>query len=186
MKFKCRPLAIPDVMELTPRAIEDSRGYFSETYNSRDFDELGIKLSFVQDNQSFSQDKFTLRGLHFQMPPYAQDKLVRVIKGTILDIAVDLRKSSPTFGKWVSLELSAHARNQLLVPIGFAHGFLTLEPETEVLYKVTNYYSQAHDAGIRWNDSFIGIEWGLGKTQPHLSHKDASLPFLKAVENPFT
>src|SRR5262249_52306277 len=151
--------AIPEVKVLLPRTFGDTRGNFSETYNTARFGEHGIKLNFVQDNQSWSASLGTVRGLHFQSPPKAQDKLVRVIRGRALDVALDLRRPSPAYGKWVAEELSAKNRKQFLIPAGFAHGFCTLEPDTEVFYKVTDYYSPAHDFGIAWNDPDLAIAW---------------------------
>jgi dTDP-4-dehydrorhamnose 3,5-epimerase len=167
------PTAIPDVKVLLPKAFGDARGTFSETYNAARFAEHGIKLNFVQDNQSWSAQPGTIRGLHFQSPPKAQDKLVRVVHGRILDVAVDLRRSSPTYGRWVAEELSSENRKQLLVPIGFAHGFCTLEPDTEVLYKVTDYYSPANDLGLAWDDPDLGITWPIKPGEAILSDKDA-------------
>lgn len=138
-----RSLGIDGVFEISPRKFGDDRGFFSETYNAKSFVEAGIDLTFVQDNHSYSVAKGVVRGLHYQLPPFAQDKLVRVTRGAILDVAVDIRKSSPTFGKWVALEVSAEKWNQILVPKGFAHGFMTLVENTEVIYKVTDYYSRS-------------------------------------------
>ena len=173
--------ALDGVVILSPKKFGDSRGFFSETYNRKTLAEIGIDLEFVQDNHSLSAEVGVVRGLHFQSPPFAQDKLVRVVKGRILDVAVDLRRSSPTFKQHVAVELSDQAWNQLLVPIGFAHGFVTLEPNTEVIYKVTNYYSPANDLGIRWNDPSLGINWPVAPDQAVLSAKDAALPFLDQV-----
>ncbi|KQT85127.1 dTDP-4-dehydrorhamnose 3,5-epimerase [Aurantimonas sp. Leaf443] len=178
-----RPLDIPDVLEITPRKFGDDRGFFSETFNRERMRQAGIDLDWMQDNQSLSAEPFTLRGLHFQTPPVAQDKLVRVLKGRILDVAVDIRRGSPTFAKWVALELSAAAFNQILVPKGFAHGFLTLEPDTEVLYKVSAPYSAEHDRSIRFDDATFGVDWPLGGRMPVLSQKDADAPTF--VETPF-
>ncbi|MCE7027790.1 dTDP-4-dehydrorhamnose 3,5-epimerase [Jiella avicenniae] len=180
------PLAIPEVLEIKPRKFGDDRGFFSETYNAQRFADAGVSMPFVQDNQSFSAAKFTLRGLHYQTPPFAQDKLVRVLKGAILDVAVDIRHGSPTFGQWVALEVSAKAFNQILVPKGFAHGFLTLEPDTEVFYKVSAPYSGDHDRGIRWDDPEIGVEWPLGGEAPILSDKDKVAPTLSETPVIFT
>jgi dTDP-4-dehydrorhamnose 3,5-epimerase len=179
-------LAIPDVLEIKPKKFGDDRGFFAETYNAERFTEAGITMGWVQDNQSLSAAQFTLRGLHYQTPPFAQDKLVRVLKGSILDVAVDIRKGSPTFGQWVSLVVSAAAFNQILVPKGFAHGFLTLEPATEVYYKVSAPYSAANDRGIRWDDPSIGIDWPLDGATPLLSDKDRVAPTLAEVESAFT
>ncbi|MBO0661030.1 dTDP-4-dehydrorhamnose 3,5-epimerase [Jiella sp. MQZ9-1] len=180
------PLAIPDVLEIKPRKFGDDRGFFSETYNAQRFAEAGLSMPFVQDNQSFSAARLTLRGLHYQTPPFAQDKLVRVLKGAILDVAVDIRHGSPTFGAWVALHVSAKAFNQILVPKGFAHGFLTLEPDTEVFYKVSAPYSGEHDRGIRWDDPQIGIDWPLDGGTPVLSDKDAVAPTLEETPVIFT
>lgn len=172
------PLNIADVLEIRPKKFGDARGFFSETYNAARFSEAGISLTFVQDNHSFSAAKGVLRGLHYQLPPFAQDKLVRVVKGSILDVAVDIRRSSPTFGKWVSLVVSASGWNQILVPKGFAHGFVTLEENTEVTYKVTDYYSPDHDRNIRFDDPAIGIEWPIPASDVQLSEKDAKAPLM--------
>lgn len=173
-----QPTAIPDVKILTPKRFDDERGFFSEVYNRRRFEELGLDLDFVQDNHSFSARAGTIRGLHFQSPPFAQSKFVRVTRGRVLDVAVDLRRSSPTFGRHVAVELSAANWRQLLVPVGFAHGFCSLEPDTEVLYKVTNYYSAAHDHGIAFDDPALGIEWRVPSSEAILSDKDRKLPPL--------
>jgi dTDP-4-dehydrorhamnose 3,5-epimerase len=157
----------------------DHRGFFSETYKKQEFAEAGIDLDFVQDNHSLSAEKGTIRGLHFQMPPFAQDKLVRVTRGRILDVAVDLRRASPTCGRWAVAEISAQEWNQILVPIGFAHAFCTLEPDTEVIYKVTNYYSPAHERGLLWNDPDLGIPWPVTSEDAVLSDKDLKLPLMK-------
>ena len=170
--------AIPDVKILTPKRFDDGRGFFSEVYNRKRYEDAGVKLDFVQDNHSLSEQAGTIRGLHFQTAPFAQDKLVRVVRGRILDVAVDLRKSSPTFGRHVAVELSAENWRQLLVPIGFAHGFCTLEPDTEVFYKVTNYYSAAHDRGIAFDDPTLGIEWPIATSDAVLSDKDRKHPRL--------
>lgn len=174
-------LAIPDIKIIRPRKFGDHRGFFSETYNRRVFDDAGINLDFVQDNHSFSSQRGTLRGLHFQLPPFAQDKLVRVVRGSILDVAVDLRHGSPTFGKHVSAVISAQEWNQILVPSGFAHGILTLEPDTELIYKVTNYYSAAHDRGLLWNDPSLGIDWPIKEGEVVLSEKDRAQPTLNEL-----
>ena len=170
--------AIPGVKIITPKKFGDRRGFFSETYNRRAAAEAGIHLEFVQDNHSLSADVGTIRGLHFQSAPFAQDKLVRAPRGRILDVAVDLRRSSPTFGRHVAVELSAENWRQLLVPVGFAHGFCTLEPDTEVFYKVTSYYSPAHDHGLAFDDPALGIAWPVDATKAILSDKDRRLPRL--------
>lgn len=177
--------AIPDVKVLLPKSFADVRGAFSETFNAARFAEHGIKLDFVQDNQSWSAQAGTIRGLHFQSPPRAQAKLVRVVRGRILDIAVDLRRASPTYGRWVSEELSAQNRKQLLVPVGFAHGFCTLEPDTEVFYKVTDYYSPAHDLGIAWDDPDLAIAWPVPREKAMVSEKDARQPAFSSVSGHF-
>ncbi|MEX6509166.1 dTDP-4-dehydrorhamnose 3,5-epimerase [Jiella sp. M17.18] len=171
-------LAIPDVLVLTCPRHGDDRGFFSETYNRNRFAEAGIAMEFVQDNHSLSAEPGTVRGLHFQTPPFAQDKLVRVVRGAILDVAVDLRTGSPTYGQHVSAVISAKAWNQILVPIGFAHGFVTLEPDTEVVYKVSNVYSPEHDKGLLWNDPALGIDWGVSEAAAILSAKDKVQPRL--------
>jgi dTDP-4-dehydrorhamnose 3,5-epimerase len=180
-----RPLALDGVLELTPKRYGDHRGFFSETYKASAWAEAGVAVTFVQDNQSFSRAPFTLRGLHFQSPPPAQDKLVRVARGRIWDVAVDLRRGSPTFSAWVAVEISAEKGNQLLVPKGFAHGLLTLEPDCEVVYKTSAEFSPAHDVGVAWDDPTIGVEWPLNGARPVLSEKDAKLPRLAEIEIPF-
>lgn len=179
-------LEILDVKILTPKRFGDARGFFSETYNKAALAEHGLDLDFVQDNHSMSQAIGVLRGLHFQTPPFAQDKLVRVVKGRIFDVAVDIRRGSPTFGKWVGAEISADAWNQILVPAGFAHGFVTLEPDTEVIYKVTAPYAPDHDKGIAWNDPSIAIDWPLNGIEPTLSDKDTKHPALADLPPYFT
>lgn len=170
---------------LTPARFADDRGWFSETYSARKFKGAGLDIDFVQDNQSLSRQIGTIRGLHFQAPPFAQGKLVRVLKGRILDVAIDIRRGSPTYGHYVEAELSAENGAQLYVPVGYAHGFITREPDTEVLYKVTNYYDRASEGGLIWNDARIGIDWDLGGTEPVLSAKDVVLPGLDAFDSPF-
>ncbi|WP_457580264.1 dTDP-4-dehydrorhamnose 3,5-epimerase [Ensifer canadensis] len=164
----------------------DERGWFSETYNESAFSQRGISDRFVQDNHSLSVPVGTLRGLHFQTPPFAQAKLVRCIRGRIFDVAVDIRRASPTFGQWVGAELSAENGNQLYVPVGFAHGFVTLEPSAEVTYKVSNVYSPENDGGVRWNDAQIGVNWPLPEgIAPTLSAKDEHQPLLRDFDSPF-
>jgi dTDP-4-dehydrorhamnose 3,5-epimerase len=169
-------LPIPEVKVLHPKRHGDSRGFFSETYSQSALTQQGIDLVFVQDNHSFSAEKGTVRGLHFQSPPYAQDKLVRVTKGAILDVVVDIRVGSPTYGHHVTAEISAKDWTQILVPIGFAHGLITLEPDTEILYKVTAPYAPNHDMGIQWNDPDLAINWPVPEAEAHLSDKDLRLP----------
>jgi dTDP-4-dehydrorhamnose 3,5-epimerase len=172
-------LDIPDVKVIRPKKFGDHRGFFSETYSRKAFEAAGLHYDFVQDNQSLSAEVGTIRGLHFQTPPFAQDKLLRVVRGAVFDVAVDLRRDSPTFGKHVSAVISAAEWNQILVPIGFAHGFCTLEPDTEVIYKVTNYYAPANDKGLLWNDPDLGIAWPEAAQDPKLSDKDKIQPRLK-------
>jgi dTDP-4-dehydrorhamnose 3,5-epimerase len=170
---------------ITPKRHGDDRGFFSEVYNQKTFQAAGLNYDFVQDNHSLSRDVGTIRGLHFQTPPFAQDKLVRVAKGRILDVAVDLRRASVTFGRHVAIELSAESWRQLLVPIGFAHGFCTLEPDTEVLYKVTNFYSAAHDRGLAFDDADLGVAWPVPAASAHLSEKDRKWPRLRDLIDVF-
>lgn len=179
-------LEIPDVKIITPKRFGDHRGFFSETYSKPAFEAAGLQLDFVQDNQSLSVDVGVLRGLHFQVPPFAQDKLLRVIRGRIFDVAVDIRHGSPTFGQWVGAEISAEAWNQILVPAGFAHGFVTLEPNTEVLYKVTARYAPEHDRGIAWDDPDIAVAWPLDGIRPVLSDRDTRHPRLTDLPVHFT
>jgi dTDP-4-dehydrorhamnose 3,5-epimerase len=185
MSIDVVPLAIPDVRLITPRKLGDHRGFFSQTWSRKDFAAAGISIDFVQDNHSASAQIGTVRGLHFQAPPYAQAKLLRVIKGRILDVAVDLRRSSPTYRKWVAAELSSDNWQQMLVPIGFAHGFCTLEAGTEVLYKVSHEYAPQADFGIAWDDPDLGIDWPVSADKAVLSAKDAALPRLRDIETPF-
>ncbi len=178
--------ALPEVLLVTPKRFGDNRGFFSETYNRRLFADHGLDLDFVQDNHSLSAAKGTLRGFHYQLPPFAQGKLVRVVKGAILDAAVDIRHGSPTFGQSVTAEITADNWRQIWVPPGFAHGFVTLAPDTEVIYKVTGFYSAPHDRGIIWNDPDIGLDWGVDERELVLSEKDRKLPRLAEAEPAFT
>ena len=173
-----QPLAIPDVKLIRPRIFRDERGFFSETHNARALKAAGIDALFVQDNHSLSRAKGVVRGLHFQAPPQPQGKLVRVTRGAIFDVAVDIRRGSPTYGQHVSAVLSADNWAQLWVPVGFAHGLCTLEADTEVLYKVTDTYAPECDRGIRWNDPALGIAWPVGPSDAILSAKDANNPLL--------
>jgi dTDP-4-dehydrorhamnose 3,5-epimerase len=168
-----------------PSRISDARGFFSETYRRSDFAAADISADFVQENHSLSVAPYTVRGLHYQTYPFAQDKLIRVLRGRIFDVAVDLRASSPTYGRHVFAELSAENWHQLFVPIGFAHGFCTLELNTEVVYKVSNYYSRAHDFGVAWNDPDIGIKWPIIESEAILSDKDKVQPRFADVERVF-
>jgi dTDP-4-dehydrorhamnose 3,5-epimerase len=181
MPVQITSLPIPEVRLVVPDRFGDARGFFCETYSRRDFAAGGIPDEFVQDNHSRSASAGTVRGLHYQLPPYAQCKLIRVLRGSILDVAVDIRRGSPSFGAHVTVTLSAELGNQLFIPAGFAHGFCTLEPDTEVAYKVTAYYSREHDRGIRWNDPALAIAWPVGAEAAVLSAKDVALPLLDAV-----
>ena len=178
MPVTVRSLEIPEVKIITTGRFGDERGFFSEVYSRKAFFEAGIEIDFVQDNHSFSAEKGTVRGLHFQTPPFAQDKLVRVARGAILDVAVDLRVGSPTYGRHVSAVVSAAEWNQILVPGGFAHGLVTLEPDTEVIYKVSNLYSPEHDKGLLWNDPALAIAWPVTGAEAVLSAKDRIQPRL--------
>jgi len=172
---------------LRPTRYEDARGWFSEVYSEPAFVAIGIHCRFVQDNHSMSVARFTLRGLHFQTPPRGQDKLVRCTRGRIFDVAVDLRRGSPTFGRWVGAELSAENGSQLFIPIGFGHGFLTLEENCEVAYKCSDTYAPDHDGGVLWNDPTIAIDWPMpAGTIPELSGKDRIQPTLAAFDSPFS
>lgn len=185
MNIDVRLLAIPDVKLLTLRRFADARGHFVETWNRKAWRAAGIDIDFCQDNQSLSRAVGTVRGLHFQEPPHAQAKLVSVPSGRIFDVAVDLRKASPTFGMHVAIELSAGEGAQLLVPVGFAHGFCTLEPNTIVAYKVDAHYAPDADAGIFWADDALAIAWPVRETEAHVSPKDAALPRLNDIASPF-
>jgi dTDP-4-dehydrorhamnose 3,5-epimerase len=184
--LEVRRLAIPEVLEIKPRKFGDARGFFSETWSTTAMESAGLHLDFVQDNHSYSAASGVLRGLHFQLPPVAQDKLVRVSRGSIYDVAVDLRRGSPTYGQWVGLTLSAKIWNQILVPRGFAHGFVTLENDTEVQYKVTAPYSPEHDRGLRFDDPDIAIDWPVNAGDIQLSAKDADAPSFADTETGFT
>jgi dTDP-4-dehydrorhamnose 3,5-epimerase len=174
------------VVHVVPRRFEDSRGWFSESWNAGRFADWGITAEFCQDNHSSSRETGTLRGLHFQTAPHAQAKLVRCLKGRIFDVAVDIRRASPTWKHWVGVELSAARGNQLFIPVGFAHGFVTLEPDCEVAYKVDSYYAPDAERGIIWNDPEIAVNWPLSAdTAPLLSDKDGHLTTLSGVEVDF-
>jgi len=179
-------LHIDGVFLITPKKFGDDRGFFSETFSKKVLEQAGIMQEFVQDNQSLSVEQGVVRGLHFQTPPHAQDKLVRVTRGSILDIAVDIRKGSKTFGQHVAVELSAENWKQLLVPKGFAHGFCTLTPNTEVQYKVTDYYAPECDKGLAWDDAALEIEWPITVSKAILSTKDMAHPTLKELPDYFT
>lgn len=181
MQIEQTPL--PDVLIMTPRRFGDARGWFSETWNAARMAEAGLDLPWVQDNHSLSASRGTLRGLHFQSPPRAQDKLVLCTAGAILDVAVDIRTGSPNYGRWVGVKLSAENGRQLFVPKGFLHGFLTLTDGAEVQYKCTDIYSPDHDGAVRWDDPALGIDWGIAT--PILSDKDARAPLLADIGSPF-
>jgi len=172
------------ILLIKPRRFDDQRGFFSEIYSRKKYLEMGIDIEFVQDNHSLSRDVGTLRGLHFQAPPHSQGKLVRCGRGAIFDVAVDIRRGSKTYGQWVGYVLSADNAHQLYVPTGFAHGFVTLEPDSEIVYKCSDYYAPETEGAIRWDDPDIGIDWLL-TGNPILSEKDALAPSLKYFESPF-
>ena len=176
MTITIEDLAIPDIKLITPKAHIDRRGSFCETWNQRDFERAGVRCNFVQDNHVVSKPAGTLRGLHFQSEPYAQGKLVRVARGRIFDVAVDIRPDSATFGQWVGREIDCGGGEQLWIPPGFAHGYLTLEPRTEVIYKVDQYYSPFAEGGIRWDDPDLGIDWPNSGIRPVVSSRDRTLP----------
>jgi dTDP-4-dehydrorhamnose 3,5-epimerase len=178
-------LAIPEVKLIAPKIFRDGRGFFSETYNRRALDDANISANFVQDNHSLSVERGVIRGLHFQSPPHAQDKLVRVTRGSIFDVAVDIRKGSPTFRKHIAVILNVENWQQLWVPKGFAHGFCTLEPNTEVIYKVTDYFDAKRDKGLAWDDPELGIEWPVKPEEIILSDKDKVQPRLSDLPDYF-
>jgi dTDP-4-dehydrorhamnose 3,5-epimerase len=180
--MKVTPTAIPDVLVLEPKVFGDERGFFMESFNQRAFDEaVGRHVEFVQDNHSRSA-KGVLRGLHFQLPPHAQGKLVRVVQGRVFDVAVDVRRSSPTFGQWVGLELSGENRRQLWLPQGMAHGFLVLSDSADFLYKTTDYYAPSAERGLLWSDPQLGIAWPQVGVPMQLAGKDASAALLSESE----
>lgn len=183
MPFTFTPLEIPDVILVEARAFPDDRGFFMETYKQSDFEKNGIPWNFVQDNYSHSSQRGVLRGLHYQKDPKAQGKLVLAIRGEIFDVAVDIRKGSPTYGKWVGVELSADNRRMLYVPVGFAHGFVVLSSEADVTYRVTEEYAPEADRGILWSDPDLAITWPIDS--PLLSPKDEAMPLLKDADNNF-
>lgn len=185
MTLNVEETALPEVKRLIPKRFGDSRGFFSETWNAQRMRDAGLHLHFVQDNHSYSARAGTVRGLHYQAPPMAQAKLVRVARGAIRDVAVDVRRGSPTYGHWVAEELSAENGVQLLVPRGFLHGFITLVPDTDVLYKVDAPYSAACDGAVRFDDPDLGIEWGIEPRLAVLSEKDARAPYFRDFITPF-
>lgn len=176
---------LPGVVIITPARFGDSRGFFSESWSASRMADAGLHFEFVQDNHSLSEAAGTVRGLHFQAPPFAQTKLVRCGRGSLMDVAVDIRKGSPSFGQWVAVELSYENGRQLLVPRGFLHGFTTLEPNTEVIYKCDNGYAPECDGAVRFDDVDVGIDWGLDPKEAILSDKDAAAPFMKDFDSPF-
>ena len=183
--MQIEPTGLPGLLRVMPRRFGDHRGYFCETWNRRAASEAGIDVDFVQDNQSLSRDVGTLRGLHFQRPPHAQAKLVRCGRGRLLAVAVDIRRGSPAYGRWYACELSAENGVQLFVPAGFLHGFVTLEADTELLYKCSDFYSAEHDAAVHWADPELAVDWGLGDREPVLSEKDRGASVLAELDNPF-
>ncbi|MEO0587648.1 MAG: dTDP-4-dehydrorhamnose 3,5-epimerase [Planctomycetota bacterium] len=180
------PLDIPDVKLITPKRFGDHRGFFMETFSAPRLAEAGVTRDWVQDNHSLSEHPGVLRGLHYQAPPHAQAKLVRVVSGIVWDVAVDLRKGSPTYGRWVAAELSAENDQQMFVPEGFAHGFVTLEPGTAFLYKVSDVYAPQAEGGVAWDDPTLNLPWPLDGIEPRLSEKDTKLPTLAELDSPFT
>lgn len=183
--MKIEATSFPEVLVITPNRFGDSRGFFSETYSKAAFETAGLDLEFVQDNHSYSAQRGVVRALHYQLPPFAQDKLVRVVRGAVLDVAVDIRRGSPTFGRHVVMRLSADDWNQALVPVGFAHGFCTLEPDTEVIYKVTAPYAPDHERGIVWNDPDLGIPWPVTAADVVVSERDRKHPRLRDATDLF-
>lgn len=176
---------LPGVLILTPRRFGDARGWFSEVWNRQGLAEAGISVDFVQDNHSCSRDAGTVRGLHFQSPPHAQAKLVRCGRGRVFDVAVDIRKGSPKFGKWTGVELSAENGRQLLIPAGFLHGFVTREPDSELLYKCSDFYAPDCDGAVRFDDPDLGIDWGIAPDAAILSDKDRAAPLFRNFATPF-
>lgn len=177
--------SIPAVKKLTPRRFRDQRGFFCETWNAARMAEAGLRADFVQDNHSYSAEAGTVRGLHYQRPPHAQAKLVRVVRGAILDVAVDVRRGSPTYGRWVAETLSADNGAMLWIPAGFLHGFVTLEPHVEVVYKVDAHYAPDCDGAVRFDDPDLAIDWGVDPAQAVLSDKDAAAPAFRDFVTPF-
>ncbi|OWU66746.1 dTDP-4-dehydrorhamnose 3,5-epimerase [Roseovarius sp. 22II1-1F6A] len=184
--MKLSDTTLPGLLLIEPRRFGDHRGFFAETYNRQAYEAHGITTDWVQDNHSLSATPGTLRGLHFQAPPNAQAKLVRCGRGRLFDVVVDLRRGSPTFGQWEGFELSAENGHQLLIPVGFAHGFVTRERDTEIVYKCSDYYAPETEGAVVWDDPDVGIDWGFEGTAPILSDKDRAAPRLKDFETPFT
>lgn len=184
-KFSATRLEIPDVIVIKPRKFNDARGFFMETYVEPVFMKLGVSSRFVQDNHSLSHPRGTIRGLHFQKPPHAQAKLVRAVRGSVFDVAVDLRRASPTFGRWCGATLTAGGGEQIYLPRGFAHGFCTLERDCEVVYKVDDFYAPECDAGLMWNDTDLAISWPIPHREIVVSEKDGRLPAFSGFVSPF-
>lgn len=184
--FRFEPLTIPEVIKIIPRKVGDHRGYFMEAYAAKIYQANGVAACFVQDNQSLSGPQGVIRGLHFQAPPSAQAKLVRVLAGSVFDVAVDIRKGSPHYGRWCAATLTADGAEQMYVPQGFAHGFCTLEANTIVAYKVDHYYDPAAESGVFWNSPALDIDWRLGGQRPTISDKDGHLPDFSVFQSPFT
>ncbi len=185
MPLHVERLSIPDVLLVTPPRFADSRGYFVETYTRTKFAEIGIGVDFRQDNQSLSKQRGTIRGLHFQLAPEPQAKLVRVVAGSVFDVAVDLREGSATYGTWCGATLTAACGEEIFVPVGFAHAFCALEPDTIVAYKVDGFYNKAAEGGLRWDDPDIAIAWPIPTAEIKVSERDAALPFLRDAATPF-
>jgi dTDP-4-dehydrorhamnose 3,5-epimerase len=183
--MKVEKTSVLDVLAVIPQRFGDERGFFCESYSKRRFEDIGLSFDFVQDNYSISAKAGTVRGLHFQAPPHAQTKLVRCGQGRLLDVAVDIRKGSPTYGQWTSAEMSFENGVQLLIPKGFLHGFVTLEPNTETIYKSDDYYAPECDGAVRFDDPEIGVDWGIDLKTVILSDKDRAAPLLKDFDSPF-
>lgn len=184
--MKVEKTALSGVVILTPRRFKDDRGFFAESWNRQTLEEQDIFCDFVQDNHSQSQHENTVRGLHFQSPPYAQTKLVRCGQGSLFDVVVDIRRGSPEFGQWIGVELTAENGRQLYIPEGFAHGFVTRAPMTEIIYKCSSYYSLSAEGVMYFDDPDVGIDWGIDTASAILSEKDAAAPRMRDIETPFT
>ena len=184
MPLRIERLSLEGLVLIVPQRHADSRGFFVETYNRKAMIEAGIANTFVQDNQSLSVQTGTIRGLHFQLAPEPQAKMVRVVQGSVFDVGVDLRAGSPTYGRWAGATLTAEGGEQLFLPVGFAHAFCTLEPDTVVAYKVDGFYNKGAEGGLRWDDPDIGIEWPVAKHKVQVSEKDAALPALRDLTAP--
>lgn len=185
MTARVEPLTIPGLFLVEPDRFGDDRGWFCETWNAECMAAAGLDFAWQQDNHSFSAEKGTLRGLHYQVPPHAQDKLVRCTRGAIWDVAVDVRLGSPTFGQWIGVDLTPENGRQILIPMGFLHGFITRVPDTEVQYKCTDFYAPQCDGAVRWDDPDLAIDWGLCDAVPILSAKDSKAALFKGFNSPF-